>query len=67
MPSPIPIGCDPDTFFCRAAYGRGPSSTTQSLRSINEVLRPSASGDEFEEDLDDKFVDVEGEDGNAVK
>lgn len=31
--------------FCRGMYGRGPSSTTQSLRSMSEVLRPRFGGE----------------------
>lgn len=31
--------------FCLGTYGRGPSSTTQSLRSMREVLRPRFGGD----------------------
>ena len=44
---------------CLGTYGRGPSSTTQSLRSMRDVLRPRFGGDgDGEGDMD--FKDVEG-------
>lgn len=59
---PFAFVLGPGTFFCRGAYGRGPFSTTQSLRSIDEVLRPSAGG-EADVEREGKLLALAGGDG----
>lgn len=55
--APFTAGFVPTGFFWRGAYGRGPSSSTQS--SINEVLRPRVGCDgDGERDID--FAEVDG-------
>ena len=61
---PFVGGLDPVSFFWRGAYGKGPSSSTQS--SISEVLRPN-DGPMGDGDLDTDFVDIEGVVGGIGK
>lgn len=53
-------------FFWRGTYGRGPSSTTQSLRSISDVLRPRIGGD-GDGDLESDLLDDDGGEGAMGK
>lgn len=63
--SPSAPGLGGGGFFCRGAYGRGPSSRTQSLRSIRDVFR--LRDDEDVGELVRDFVDVAGVDGAIGK